>query len=192
MFYVINLKSIKKLLFNISFFLLILFVIIWGVKIYFPVKYVDIINDKSKKYNLEPSFVCAIIRTESRFRTHIVSNKGATGLMQIMEPTAVWVAGQVGIKDFDYTNITNADINIEIGCAYINGLIGKYGNVNTALCAYNAGSGNVDKWLKDKNYSDDGKTLKHIPYKETREYVQKVNTYKKIYNFILMFNGGRN
>lgn len=183
MFYAIKFKNIKKIL----FFILILFAIIFAVQIYFPIKYVDIIKEKSKKYNLEPSFVCAIIRTESRFRANIVSNKGATGLMQIMEPTAIWVASSIGIKDFSYKDITNPDTNIEIGCSYITTLIAKYDDVNTALCAYNAGSGNVDKWLKDKKYSDDGKTLKHIPYKETRNYVQKVNKYNKVYKFILIF-----
>ena len=52
---------------------------------------------------------------------------------------------------------------------------------DTALAAYNAGMGNVSKWLKNPEYSSDGITLSYIPFKETREYVAKVNDYERTY-----------
>ena len=50
--------------------------------------------------------------------------------------------------------------------------------------AYNAGRGTVNGWLSDSKYSEDGKTLTYIPYEETKNYVDKVNTYYKIYKFL--------
>ena len=57
------------------------------------------------------------------------------------------------------------------------------GNEKNAIAAYNAGYGNVDKWLEDKNYSADGKNLDTIPFEETDKYVKKVMLYKKIYSY---------
>lgn len=70
-------------------------------------------------------------------------------------------------------------------------LIDKYdGNIDLALAAYNAGPANVDSWLKDNEYSKNGRDLHYIPFKETREYVKKVNKqwhkYKEFYQ-----NGGK-
>ena len=55
-------------------------------------------------------------------------------------------------------------------------------DMETALVAYNAGEGNVSKWLNDKNFSDDGKRLKNIPFKESREYITKIKENAKKYN----------
>ncbi len=122
----------------------------------------------------------AIIKTESNFIEDAHSGK-ASGLMQLTDDTAAWIAEKLDtdIKDVD---INNPADNIEFGCYYIRYLIDYYnGNVDVALAAYNGGMGNVDKWLSNKSYSDDGKTLKKIPFKETREYVKKVNSEKEVY-----------
>ena len=67
-----------------------------------------------------------------------------------------------------------------MGCYYLKYLFDRFKNVNVVLCAYNAGEGNVRKWLKNKEYSLDGKTIKSIPFNETDKYVKKINkTYKK-------------
>ena len=78
-----------------------------------------------------------------------------------------------------------AETNIRFGCHYLRHLIDVYGNIDTALAAYNGGMGNVYSWLNDSRYSDDGVTLKYIPFSETRNYVVKVNSswehYKEMY-----------
>ena len=75
-------------------------------------------------------------------------------------------------------------VNIKIGCWYLDKLIHQFDGIQTALAAYNAGSGNVSKWLLDSKYSDDGKTLKEIPYGETKRYVKKVIITQKIYQWL--------
>ena len=68
-----------------------------------------------------------------------------------------------------------------MGCFYLNYLISHYKNTDVALAAYNAGMGNVNKWLSSEEYSVDGEKLSYIPYKETREYIKKVNKYQQKY-----------
>ena len=102
--------------------------------------------------------------------------------MQLTEDTAEWNAKEMELKDYDYKD---PETNIRIGCHYLKYLIRKYENIDTALAAYNGGMGNVSKWLNDERYSDDGVTLKYIPFSETRHYVKKVNEswqkYKELY-----------
>ena len=57
----------------------------------------------------------------------------------------------------------------------------KFSDPGTLLAAYNAGMGNVSKWLEEVRYSDDGATLKDVPYKETREYIDKVLDAQEMY-----------
>lgn len=179
----------RKKLFAILFVLMILFGGKIFLNVYYPLKYLDIINEKSKKYDLEPSFICAIIRTESRFDKNAVSKKDAKGLMQIMKTTAEWGFDEIGMDINSYKNILNEDINIEIGCWYIKKLINQYdGDKNLALIAYNAGSGNLSKWLNDLRYSKDGKNIYYIPYKETRNYIKKVESNEKIYSILIKLN----
>lgn len=154
---------------------------------YFPVRHMGIINKYSERYNLEPAFVCAVINAESRFNEKAVSGAGASGLMQLMEDTANWIAPMAGLDDFDYGQIFDPETNIRLGCFYLNMYHERFGTLDNALCAYNAGGGSVEGWLNNPEYSSDGITLDVIPYPETRRYVENVNNYTKIYRIILNF-----
>ena len=102
--------------------------------------------------------------------------------MQLTPATAQYVAKMKGQTEYD---IYLPQTNLDFGCYYLKYLLVKFKNTDTAICAYNAGEGNVLLWLKNKDYSLDGKTLRKIPFKETSEYLKKVNLaqkkYKKIY-----------
>jgi len=86
------------------------------------------------------------------------------------------------VNTFD---LFNEDDNVRFGCYYIRYLIDRFENVQTSICAYNAGEGRVREWLGNSEYSEDGKTLIVIPYEETREYTQKIlktfSKYEKLY-----------
>lgn len=164
-----------------------------SLSFFFPREEMSLISNYSQKYNVDPALVAAMAHTESGFDKDAVSHKGASGYMQIMEQTANWAAEEIGIKDFNYDMIKEPKINIEIGCWYISKLINQYGSVDTALAAYNAGSGNVSNWLKDYKYSNDGKTLYNIPFNETKDYIKKVNRRKILYDrLIKIFERGQN
>ena len=179
-------KRIKFLLTSVLWLIILLFIANCALCILFPVKYADEIIKYSEKYDLEPGFVCAVINTESRFQTNAESHKGARGLMQLMPSTIDWAVENMGIKNFSYATIENPDVNIDIGCWVLNYLSGEFDvNLELVAAAYNAGIGNVNKWLGDTRYSSDGEYLDYIPYEETANYVKKVMSYEKVYKIIL-------
>ncbi|MBR6728926.1 MAG: lytic transglycosylase domain-containing protein, partial [Clostridia bacterium] len=119
------------------------------------------------------------------FNEDAVSHKNASGLMQIMEPTADWVADRMDLQGFTYKDIKKPETNIKMGCYYLAYLIEQYeGNIENALAAYNAGIGNVNGWLKDPSCSKDGKTLSSIPFPETERYVSQVSNNLRMYTLL--------
>jgi len=154
---------------------------------YYPVRHLEIIYKYADEFNLDKSLIFAVINAESRFNENAVSRAGASGLMQIMEDTAYWLAPQAGLSNFNYEDIFDPEINIRLGAYYLSLLSRWFGSVELALCAYNAGPGNVWAWLDNPEYSSDGETLLHIPFPETRNYVTRVLEYQQMYEFILRF-----
>ncbi len=151
------------------------------LKTLYPLKYEESIDEYSAKYGLDRYLVMGVISAESRFSEDAVSHKSAKGLMQLKDDTAYWCAEKYGIGG----EIYEAEVNIEIGCAYLRYLLDLFGNdTENALAAYNAGQGNVKKWLADSKYSSDGKNLDKIPYVETSDYVLRVQRRAKIYKKI--------
>ena len=153
----------------------------------YPLRYSDYIIKYSGKYHVDPYLVMSVIWVESKYNCDATSQKQARGLMQITPETGEWIAGKMGIKDYKDELLYDPNINIQIGCWYLNNLHKQFnGDIKLVLAAYNGGMGNVRKWLKDDKYSKDGKNLDYIPFKETREYVEKVldayKEYKKLYN----------
>lgn len=146
-------------------------------EIRYPVAYSSYITEYANDNNLDPYLVIALIKQESNFVADARSEY-AGGLMQLTEVTAEEYAKKLGLTDYNYMD---PETNIKIGCYVLASMIKKYDNIDTALAAYNAGVGNVDNWLKNPDYSSDGKTLYYIPFSETRHYVKKVNQYIEIY-----------
>ncbi|MBQ2664208.1 MAG: lytic transglycosylase domain-containing protein [Clostridia bacterium] len=141
-------------------------------RVKYPIAYGDYILRYAGENDLDPFLVMAVIHIESNFVPEAQSHV-AYGLMQMTEETADWTARDMKIKgDYDFTD---PETSIMLGCHYLRHLIDIYGNVDTALAAYNAGMGNINSWLKNPDCSKDGKTLYYIPFPETRSYVQKVN-----------------
>ncbi len=152
----------------------------------YMLKHENIIEQMSSKYELDPYLVCAVIYSESKFDDDVVSSAGAVGLMQIMPATGEWIANKAGISEYSKSALTDPKMNIQLGCWYLNYLEKKFdGNTDLMVAAYNAGPQKVTTWLNDSTLSSDGKTLSSIPYKETENYVKRINSayekYKRIY-----------
>ena len=177
----------------ISYSLIIIFLILAvcgfiGIKTYvYPLEYKDEVLEYSQKYNLDPYLVFAVINAESGFDKHATSSKNARGLMQITESTAKEVNEITNSVDsLDEENIYNEDINIELGCQYLASLISRYnGNYYLAICSYNAGIGNVDKWISQGQITEELNTTNiELPFKETTRYLKKVIHNYKMYKVI--------
>ena len=115
----------------------------------------ELVREHSQRQSLRPELVRAVIQVESGFNPSATSPKGAMGLMQLMPQTA---------RSLGVTNAYDPEENVRGGTVYLRQLLDKYGNEQLALAAYNAGPGAVDKY--------DGVP----PYRETKEYVQKVGS----------------
>ncbi len=102
-----------------------------------PVPFNNEIGVYSEMYGLDPYLVAAIIKTESGFNKDIVSSMGAVGLMQIMPSTGEWIARQLNIEDFSGEMLKNEDVNIEMGCWYLNYLRSQLKHTNEVLVVYN-------------------------------------------------------
>jgi soluble lytic murein transglycosylase len=135
---------------------------------------------------VEKPLVFAITRQESAFDPRAVSSAGARGLMQLMPATARIEASKVGIG-YDASRLNDPSYNVTLGSAHLGRLVDNYnGSYILAIAAYNAGPGNVKKWVeaygdpRDPNV-DPVDWVERIPFSETRNYVQRVMENLQVY-----------
>ncbi|MEL7634785.1 MULTISPECIES: lytic transglycosylase domain-containing protein [Sporomusa] len=151
-------------------------------KILYPFLYQEAIYTYALEQDIDPFLVAGVIKTESKFITEACSPKGALGLMQIMPDTGRWIAEQLNHEKFMIADLTDPDINIRFGTWYLASLKKEFhDNEVLYLAAYNGGRGNVKQWMQRYGWSEDFADIKQIPFKETREYVEKVMHNKKRY-----------
>jgi soluble lytic murein transglycosylase len=128
-----------------------------------------------------------ISRQESSFDPYAVSHAGARGMMQLMTGTAREQAGKMGIDYDAYRLISDPSYNVLIGSSYFQRMLNIWdGNVPLAVASYNAGSGNVSKWVRTygdpRGQVDVLKWIEAIPYTETKGYVQRVIENSVVYD----------
>jgi len=151
------------------------------IKSLYKKDYSEYVSKYSQEYNVDENLIYAIIKAESNFEADAVSVKNAQGLMQLIYSTAEDVARRNGIE-LTEENILYPEINIKIGTYYISTLLERYECLEVALAAYNAGSGNIDKWIDNGTIKADGSDIENIPFKETNTYVRKIMRDYKIYS----------
>ncbi len=155
-------------------------------RLLYPLHYREHIFESAGRHGVDPLLVAAVIHTESGFRSEAVSSQGALGLMQIMPSTACWAAEKLGYADFSPEMLFQPSHNIEIGAWYLNDLFRQFGdNRAVVLAAYNAGRGEVERWLKEKTWDGCETTLERIPFSETRIFTRRAleayRRYRQIY-----------
>ena len=133
------------------------------------------------------SLAHGISRQESSFDPYAVSHAGARGMMQLMVGTAREQAGKMGVGFDSYRLISDPSYNVMIGSSYFKRMLNIWGgSVPLAVASYNAGSGNVGKWVRQygdpRSQVDMLKWIEAIPYSETRAYVQRVIENSVVYD----------
>lgn len=149
----------------------------------FPKTYSDIIEKYAQEYGLDANLLYALIETESGFDKDAVSGVGAMGLTQIMPETFQWLQTKTG-ETLPDEALFEPEVSIRYGAVLLRYLIDEFQDVPTAIAAYHAGITKVHNWLENEEYSTDGKTLTHIPYDDTRGYVQRVLFNQKVYSYL--------
>jgi soluble lytic murein transglycosylase len=133
------------------------------------------------------SLAHGIARQESSYDPYAVSHAGARGMMQLMVGTAREQAGKMGVGFDSYRLISDPNYNVMLGSAYFRRMMNTWdGSVPLAVASYNAGAGNVRKWINTygdpRGQVDVLKWIEAIPYTETRAYVQRVIENSVVYD----------
>jgi soluble lytic murein transglycosylase len=144
----------------------------WWERLWYPLRYEQIIRGHARNYHVDPTLLAAVIYEESKFRANARSGAGAIGLMQLLPATAEGIAAHTGGANFRIGDLYNPEINVRYGAWYLRHLLDKYRSEQLALAAYNAGQQNVDTWLRVHG---------GIEFAETRGYVKQVEHLKSLY-----------
>ena len=140
----------------------------------FPMPLRETVVRRAGEIRLDPAYVYGLIRQESRFIMDARSHVGASGLMQVMPATAKWTAKKMGMTGFTPDQITDREVNVTIGTAYLKLVLDDFeGSMPLATAAYNAGPGRSRNWRKGP-VLEAAIWAENIPFQETRDYVKKV------------------
>lgn len=137
-------------------------------------EYTEYVEKYSREYNIDKSFVYAVIRTESNFNPDAVSDAGAIGLMQIIEDSFDWVSTKLGESDLCFDDMFIPENSIKYGCFMLGYLYDKYGNYELTAAAYHSGMGEVDSWIADKTVNPSSPDIADFSGENTRHYVRKI------------------
>jgi soluble lytic murein transglycosylase len=144
----------------------------WYQRLRYPLRYETIVTGHARNYDLSPTLLAAVIYTESKFDASARSEAGAVGLMQLLPETAKGIALRTGGDRFVVDDLLDPELNVRYGSWYLRSLIDRYDDIRTALAAYHAGPGNVDRWRRDGV---------GIQFPETRAYVARVVDAERVY-----------
>ncbi|HKW36311.1 MAG TPA: transglycosylase SLT domain-containing protein [Burkholderiales bacterium] len=136
--------------------------------------YREVLAEKARSRDLEESWVLGVIRQESRFVSGAKSSAGASGLMQVMRPTARWAAQRMRLKNFSWAQLREPELNASLGTYYLRHVLDQFdGSPVLAAAAYNAGPSRARLWRGDVPV-EGAIFAETIPFAETRDYVKKV------------------
>ncbi|MCB9777731.1 MAG: transglycosylase SLT domain-containing protein [Alphaproteobacteria bacterium] len=139
-----------------------------------PDLYWSEVQEAATGYGYDPRVFHALVREESSFNPRAVSHAGARGLCQLMPRTGTHVAGKMGLR-VGTNDLFDPMLNLRIGTNYYDSLVRRFdGNLFLSTPAYNAGEGNVEKWLAERGRVPTDEFVEHIPLRETRHYVKRV------------------
>lgn len=150
----------------------------------FPFPYRETIFSNCDRSKINPLLVISVMRKESTFAPEINSRVGAVGLMQVVPETARWVAEQINLSQYSLREPAD---NIKIGTWYLAHNHDRYQNNSlVAIASYNAGTGNVSRWLRQYSIQDLDSFIEQIPFPETKDYVEGV--FSNYWNYLRLYD----
>ena len=150
----------------------------------FPFPYQSAIVTHARQEDINSLLPISVMRKESTFDPKIDSRVGAVGLMQVIPRTADWIAQQNEIDSYD---LTKPDDNIRMGTWYLAHNHQRYQNNSLyAIASYNAGTGNVNRWLEQFSLQDPDLFVEQIPFPETKDYVEGV--FGNYWNYLRLYD----
>lgn len=145
----------------------------------YPLLFREVVLRESKRAQLPPSLVAAVILQESEFHPAACSSVGARGLMQLMPETAEWIHQSLESRE-GKPDLLEPTTNVRLGSTYLNYLRDRFGSDPVAiLAAYNAGPQQTEDWMA--HVQGDDFRVSDIPFAETRCYVEAVLNSERMY-----------
>ena len=149
-------------------------VLIHDFSVRYLAPYREVLAEKARSRDLEEPWVLGVIRQESRFISGARSSAGASGLMQVMRPTARWAAQRMRMKNFSWARLHEPELNASLGTYYLRHVLDQFdGSPVLAAAAYNAGPSRAKLW-RGTEPVEGAIFAETIPFAETRDYVKKV------------------
>jgi len=141
------------------------------------------VEAEAQEFGVDPLLLVAIVRQESVFDVEALSPAGARGLAQLTPGTAALTARGLDVTFYPEW-ITVPDLNLHLGAAHLAELLRRFGRIETAIAAYNAGASPVRRWLERDGADDPDQFIELIPYLETRGYVRSVIRNRELYRVL--------
>ena len=153
----------------------------------YPAGWGDLVAEQAAAYGVDPLLMLAVIRQESSFDPRAQSQAQARGLTQIVPSTARNIASRLGRDGFSLRDLFRPQVSLEFGTWFMSQLLGDYkGRLFPAIAAYDAGGGNVARWLQ--RFGDDPDLLvEQIPFNETQTYLRVV--YDNYWHYQALYGG---
>jgi len=148
---------------------------------YYPLAHKESIFKFAEEFSIDPYLLFAIMKAESSFQRFAVSRANAKGIMQIINPTALFISSQLQMENFELIDLFLPDVNIRMGTWYLRFLIDKFSELVPAISAYNAGPENVNRWCSKYGELKTIDFIESIPFSETYNYVKRVIYYYAVY-----------
>lgn len=148
----------------------------------YPVDYRELIMEESERYGLDPRLMAALIRQESRFNPTATSYASAHGLTQVIPSTGWYIAGQLGVRNFDVESLYRPYRSVQFGAWYLAEQLDKFGDPVLALAAYNGGPENTRRWQRLTDDVDIFVASIHLD--QTQEYVRRVMEQYMVYQML--------
>lgn len=138
------------------------------------------VEAEAEEFGVDALLLAALVRQESVFDVEALSPAGARGLAQLLPSTAALMARGLDVAFFPEW-ITVPDLNLHLGAAHLAELLRRFGRVDAAIAAYNAGPQPVRRWLARSGAADPDRFIELIPYPETRGYVRSLLRNRELY-----------
>jgi soluble lytic murein transglycosylase len=138
------------------------------------------VEAEAQEFGVDALLLTALVRQESVFDVEALSPAGARGLAQLLPSTASLMARGLDVAFYPEW-ITVPDLNLHLGAAHLAELLRRFGRVDAAIAAYNAGPTPVRRWLDRAGAGDPDRFIELIPYPETRGYVRSLLRNRELY-----------
>lgn len=151
----------------------------------YPAPYADSLLKFAPEKKVDPRFVLAIMRQESRFRADVKSNAAARGLLQFISTTGNQIAEELGRENFNQNDLYNPPTAILFGSQYLSDLFKKFPAQPAAVAAsYNGGEDNMARWLARSKTDDPDRYVAEIIFSQSKDYVYKVMSNYRVYQML--------